>query len=88
MGPGNRVFWMGVQISTGSGNFKGKGASRCEVYRLSAVSCAKMAKPIEILFGIWTRVGPRYHLLGGDAQWRHLANIVEPSMRVGDVTLL
>ena len=33
-------------------------------YRDAAVSCAKMAEPIEMLFGIWTRVGPRNHILG------------------------
>jgi len=26
-------------------------------------SCAKMAEPINILFGLWTRVGPRKHVL-------------------------
>jgi len=31
----------------------------------SAVSCAKMAEPIEMLFGTWTPVGPRKHVLGG-----------------------
>jgi len=29
------------------------------------MSCAKMAEPIEILFGLWTQVGPRKHVLGG-----------------------
>jgi len=28
------------------------------------VSCAKMAKPIEMPFGLWTRVGPRKHMVG------------------------
>jgi len=29
------------------------------------VSCAEMAEQIEMLFGIWTRAGPRKHVLGG-----------------------
>jgi len=42
-------------------------------YRDTAVSCAKTAEPIEMAFGIWTRVGPRKHVLGGlytGATWR------------------
>ena len=30
-----------------------------------SASSAKMAKPIEMLFGLWTRVGPKNHLLDG-----------------------
>ena len=29
------------------------------------MSCAKMAEPIEMLFGLWTRVGRRKHVLHG-----------------------
>jgi len=29
------------------------------------VSCAKTAESIEMLFGLWTRVGSRKHVLGG-----------------------
>jgi len=32
--------------------------------RQSAVSCAKMAEPIKVPFGLWTRVGPRNHVHG------------------------
>jgi len=28
----------------------------------SAVSCAKMAEPVEMPFGLWTLVGPRKHV--------------------------
>jgi len=42
------------------------------------VSCAKMAKPIEIPFGLWTRVGGRKHMLHR-AHWRHLENAIEPT---------
>jgi len=29
----------------------------------SAMSCAKTAEPIEMLFGLWARVGSRNHVL-------------------------
>jgi len=37
---------------------------RGEVWH-SAVSCAKMADPIEMLFGLWARVCSRNHVLDG-----------------------
>jgi len=37
-------------------------------YRDSAVSCAKMAEPIEKQFGIWTWVGLVNHALIGSAR--------------------
>jgi len=43
----------------------------------SAVGCAKMAEPIEMPFGLSTRMGPRKHLLDGintDATWRIAMN--------------
>ena len=49
-----------------------------------AMSCAKMAEPIEMPCGIWTWVSPSRHLLGEGAHWRHLANTIEPSVCVGD----
>jgi len=48
------------------------------------MSCAKMAVPIEMSFGVWTWVGPRKNVLVGGSHWRHLADTVEPSMRGGD----
>jgi len=36
-----------------------KKAAHCKVQGLSAVSCAKTAIPVEMPFGMWTRVGPR-----------------------------
>jgi len=39
----------------------------------SAVSCATMAEQMEMAFGLWTRVGPRKHVLHGvhiGATWR------------------
>ena len=39
-------------------------------------------------FGMWTRVGPRKHVLDERAHWRHLANTIEPSMCGGDAAFL
>jgi len=47
-----------------------------------------MAEPIEVPFGVRTRVGPRKHLLDGDAHWGHLANTIEPSVCGGDAAFL
>jgi len=33
--------------------------------RHSAVSCAKMDEQVEMSFGLWTRVGPKKHVLYG-----------------------
>jgi len=58
-------------------DFKGEGATRCELHRLSAVSCAKTAEPIDMPFGFCTPVGPRKYVLGGahtGATWRILLN--------------
>ena len=32
------------------------------------MSCAKTSEPIEMPFGVWTRVGPRNHVQAGDAR--------------------
>ena len=52
------------------------------------MSCAKTAEPIEMPFGIWTRVNPRKHVLDGSAIWCDLANTIEASMCGGDAALL
>ena len=39
-----------------------------------------MAEPIEMPFGLWTRVGPRKHVLHRGAHRRHLANTIDPYM--------
>jgi len=48
----------------GRGNFEG-GKGGPLVQGLPAVSCAKMTEPIQMPFGLRTRVGPRKHVLGG-----------------------
>jgi len=52
--------------------------------RDSAVSCTKMAEPIEMLFGTWTQAGSRKQVLDGDAHWRHTVNTTEPLTCRGD----
>jgi len=32
------------------------------------------------LFGMWNWLSPGKHVLDGDAPWRHIANMIEPSM--------
>jgi len=50
-----------------------EGAAHCKVCGLLDVSCSKTAEPIEMLFGVWTRMGPRKHVLDGvhiSATWQ------------------
>jgi len=44
-----------------------------------------MAEPIEMPFGLWTRVGQSKQVLRVGAQLRHLLNTIAPSMCGGDV---
>jgi len=46
-----------------------------------------MAEPIEMPFGLWTKVDPRNHLLGGVHTGACLTNTTESSMCGGDVDL-
>jgi len=45
------------------------------------MSCAKMGKLILMPFGVWTRVGPKTHVLDGGCT---MANTIEPSMCGGN----
>jgi len=74
------VLQMGVQKKGKKGNFYRRRGDHCKVKGRSAVSCAKTAEPIEMPFGLWTRVGPREHVLHAGAHWRNLANTIEPCM--------
>jgi len=53
----------------------------------TAMSCAKMAEPIEMPFGLWTRVVQRKHVLHGGGVLHHLANTSEPSVYGSDAAL-
>ena len=53
------------------------------------MSCARTAEPIDLPFGLWTRWagGSTRSIELGKAQWRHLANTIEPSVCGGDAVL-
>jgi len=66
-------------------------------WRHCCVLC-KTAEPIDLPFGLWTRVGRRKHKFNhirqvapmcpdGRAHWRQLANTIEPSVCGGDAVL-
>ena len=51
---------------------------------VTVVNPAKTSEPIEMPFGIWTRMGQRKHVFGGVHSGANLANTVGPSMCGGD----
>jgi len=63
--PRNHVLDGGPDPPWEGAILRGKGASHCKVYGQSAVPCAKTAEPIEMLFGLWARMGRRNHALDG-----------------------
>jgi len=64
VGPRNHVGLLDVVhiVPYEGAIFRGKDIPE-HVRRYSATSFAKMAEPIEMPFGLWTRVGPRKHVL-------------------------
>jgi len=54
IGPGNHVLGLhgGLDLPWEGVIIRGKGAVRCKVKGHFAVSCAKMAEPIDLLFGL------------------------------------
>jgi len=56
----------------------------CNVWGLSAVSCAETAEPLEMLFRLWTCVGPRKHVLNGcpdnPCEWVSFRGRTSPDM--------
>ena len=52
-------------------------AAHCKVEGLFGVSCTKKSEATAMLFGMWTGVGPRKHVLDGAAHWRNLVNTTE-----------
>jgi len=52
---------------------------------VTIMSPAKTPEPIEMQFGLWTRVGSGKYALGArGAHWHHLINTTEPSVCGGD----
>jgi len=70
----------GVQVLEGGWAILRRGTGRpsakCADF---AVSRAKIAEPIQMLFGMWIPVHPRKHVLNG-CTLSHLANTIEPSI--------
>jgi len=90
MSPRNCVKWVRAIF--------GERGTHCKVQWLSAVSCENMAEPVDLPFGLWTRVGQRMHKFSrihqvvpmcphGRAHWHHLATMIELSMCGGKVAL-
>jgi len=63
-GPKELCIRWGPDPTMESGKFEGESAAHCKVQGRSAASRAKTAEPIEMPFGLWTRVPPRKHVLG------------------------
>jgi len=55
---------------------------------VTIMSPANTTELIEMSFGMRTLVGPRKHVLDGDAHWHNLANTIEPSMCASDAAFL
>jgi len=62
------------------------------------MSCAETVEAVDFPFWLWTQVGLRKHKFDrihrvspicphGRAHWRHLANMIEPSVCGGDAVL-
>jgi len=61
--PGNDALDGGPDLPMRRSNFEGEGHAPTCPTTLGRDLC-KAAEPIEILFELWTRVGPRKHVLG------------------------
>jgi len=73
VGPRNHVLDGCPDPPSKGGILRGKKRRPVVKYSDSSVSYAKKDEPIEMPFGIWTRVGPPKHVLGGvhsGATWR------------------
>jgi len=55
LGPWKHVVDMGPDYPMHNGNFEGERAAHCEVFGCSAMSCEKMAEPIDMPLGGWAR---------------------------------
>jgi len=66
MGPRNHVLDGGPDPRVGRAIFFGERGTHRKVWGASALSCAKTATPIEMPFGMLTRMDPRNHALDGD----------------------
>jgi len=95
-GPRHHVLH-GAQIAPMGGAILVDRVTHCKVWALSAVNSAKATQPIDLPFGLWTRVGQRMHKFNhicqvvpmcphGRTHCRHLVNTIETSVYGGDAT--
>ena len=50
-------------------------SAHCKVWAISVVSCAQSAEPIDLPFGLWTRVGLRKHKFKSYSLGGTIANV-------------
>jgi len=63
----------------GRGNFEGReGGILQSIGTLGRAAVQKTAEPIEMPFGLWTRVGPRKHVLDGALCTGDMSPIISP----------
>ena len=74
-GPKEPYIWWVPGCPMRRGNFRGKDTPG-HAQRHPAMNCAKMDELIEMSFGLWTRMGPRKHVLCGSP---------DPSMGRGNI---
>ena len=67
------MYCMGSRSPLQRGNFEGTRGTHCKVYGYLPVICAKMAEPIDMLFGLWAWMGPRNHVSSGPEILRDVA---------------
>jgi len=76
MGRGKHVLDVGPDPPCARAVLREKGAADSKVQGSSAVSCAKIAETIKMLFQLWIQVVRRTYVLDGGAHRRHLANTI------------
>jgi len=65
--PRKHVLDGGPDPPMGKAILRGKGSSHCKLYGYSAVPYAKTAEPIQMLVGLWARMGPRNRVNWGSS---------------------
>jgi len=82
--PWNHVLDEGADPPWEAAILRGGTAVRCKVWGWAAMSCTKIAEPIEMPFGFGLWWDQQSTLSGGGAHCCHLANTTEPPMCNGD----
>jgi len=68
------MYWMGVQIPDGKGQFCGGKGLPIVKYRHFVAICAKTVELVEMLVRLWTWMDPGTHVLdaGTDSPWEEV----------------